>query len=71
MAERRDRAPAEQAEECVVPSSIIRNPERPDDAFKAQQELEFDRWRTAVVIVERMRKAGISCELSNGLQNGH
>jgi hypothetical protein len=26
-------------------SSIIRNPAKPDDDFKAQQELEFDRWR--------------------------
>jgi hypothetical protein len=38
-----------------VPSSIIRNPARPDDDFKAQQKLEFDRWRTAIAIVERMR----------------
>ena len=71
MAERRARAPAEQAEECMMPSSIIRNPARPDDDFKAQQKLEFDRWRTAIAIVERMREAGISCELSNDLQNGH
>ena len=71
MAERRDRAPAEQAEECVMPSIIIRNPARPDEDFKEQQELEFDRWRTAIAIVERMRKAGVSCELSNGFQNGN
>jgi hypothetical protein len=71
VAERRDRALAEQAEECVMPSNIIRNPARPNDAFKAQQRLEFDRWRTASAIVERMREAGISCELSNDLQNGH
>jgi hypothetical protein len=69
VAERRDRAPAEQAEECVMPSRIIRNPARPDDE-KAQQKLEFDRWRTAIAIVERMREAGISCEL-NDLQNGN
>jgi hypothetical protein len=54
-----------------MPSSIIRNPANPDDDFKAQQKLEFDRWRTAIAIVERMRKAGISCELSNDLQNVH
>ena len=46
-----------------MPSNIVRNPARPDDAFKAQQKLEFDRWRTAIAIVERMREAGISCEL--------
>jgi hypothetical protein len=54
-----------------MPSSIIRNLARPDDDFKAQQKLEFDRWRTATAIVERMREAGISCELSKVLQNGH
>jgi hypothetical protein len=54
-----------------MPSRTIRNPARPDDDFKAQQKLEFDRWRTAIAIVERMRKAGVSCELSNGLQNGN
>jgi len=52
VAERRDRAPAEQAEWCVVPSRIIRNPAKPGDDFKAQQKLEFDRWRTAIAIVE-------------------
>jgi hypothetical protein len=54
-----------------MPSNIIRNPARPDDAFKAQQKLEFDRWRTAIAIVERMREAGFSCKLSNDLQNGN
>lgn len=29
----------------------------------AQQKLEFDRWRTAVTIVQCMREVGISCEL--------
>ena len=53
-----------------MPSSIIRNPAGPeDDDFKAQQKLEFDRWRTAIAVVERMREAGISCELSNNLKN--
>jgi hypothetical protein len=52
-------------------SNIICNPARSDDAFKAQQKLEFDRWRTAIAIVERMRKAGIGCELSNDRQNGN
>ena len=52
-----------------MPSSIIRNPGRPDDDFKAQQKLELDRLRTAIAIVERMRQAGISCELSSDLKN--
>ena len=59
------------AEGIQMPSNIIRNPIWPDDDFKAQQELEFDRWRTAVTIVKRMREAGISCELFNNLENGH
>lgn len=52
-----------------MPTRIIRNPAMPNDDFEAQQELEFDRWRRAIVIVKRMREAGISCELSNDLQN--
>ena len=56
----------------MMQSSITLNPARPDDAFKAQQELEFDRWRIAIAIVDRMREAGISCELSKiDLQNRH
>jgi hypothetical protein len=54
-----------------MPSSIIRNPAKTDGDFKAQQKLEVDRLRTAIAIVERMRQAGISCELSNDPQNGH
>jgi hypothetical protein len=54
-----------------MPSRIILNPARPDNDFKAQKKLEFDRRRTAIAIVERMREAGISCELSNDLQNGN
>jgi hypothetical protein len=53
-----------------MPSRIIRNRARPNDDFKAQQKLQFDRRRMAIAIVERMREAGISCELSNDLQNG-
>ena len=53
-----------------MPSSVIREPARPDDDFIGQQELEFDRWRTAVTIVERMREAGINCELIIDPQNG-
>jgi hypothetical protein len=58
-------------EERVMSSRISRDPARPDGDFKVQQKLEFDRWRIAIAIVERMREAGISCELSNGLQNGN
>jgi hypothetical protein len=54
-----------------MPSRIIRNPAMPHHDFKAQQKLEFDRWRTAIAVVERMREAGFSCELSNDLQTGN
>ena len=54
-----------------MPSSIIRNPVGPeDDDFKAQQKLEFDRYRTAIEIVQRMREAGISCEVFIDQKNG-
>ena len=39
------------------------NPAKRDDDFKAHQKLEFDRYRTAIEIVQHMRKARISCEL--------
>ena len=48
-----------------MPSGIVRNPVRPGDDFKARQKLELDRLRTAIAIVERMRQAGICCELYN------
>jgi hypothetical protein len=46
-----------------MPSSIVRNSARPDDNFNAQQKLEFARWRAAIAIIQRMRQAGIRCEL--------
>ena len=55
--------------EFLVSSNVVRNPSRLDEDIKAQQQLEFDRWRTAVTIVQRLREAGISCELFN-LENG-
>ena len=37
----------------------------PGQLLLLQQKLELDRLRTAIALVERMRQAGISCELSN------
>ena len=54
-----------------MPSGIARNPVRPGDDFKARQKLELDRLRTAIAIVERMRQAGICCELYNDVKNGN
>ena len=49
-----------------LPSSFAREPANSRDNFQAQQKQEFDRWRTAIEIVQRFREAGISCELSGG-----
>jgi len=38
---------------------------RPDDDPQALLEQEFDRWRTAIKLVQRLREAGIDCELSD------
>jgi len=46
-----------------MPSSTVRDPAKPDDNPQAQQKWEFDRWRTAIELVQRMREAGLSCEL--------
>ena len=51
-----------------MPSSIVRNPVRLGDDVKARQKLELDRLRTAIAIVERMRQAGICCELYNDVK---
>jgi hypothetical protein len=42
---------------------FFRNPAQPDDDLKAQQKLALDRYRIASEIDQRMRQAGISCEL--------
>lgn len=46
-----------------MPSRFVHDPEKPDDAFQAEQEREFDRWRNAIEVVNRLRKAGIGCYL--------
>ena len=53
-----------------MPSSVIR-PTRSDAKVQSEQELEFERLRTAVKIMKRMREAGISCELLDDLQDRH
>jgi hypothetical protein len=53
-------------------SSFVRHSARPDEHYQAQQKRQFDRWRTATEIVQLLREAGISCELSDeGFQNRH
>ena len=52
-------------------SNTVHKHSRLDEDFKAQQKLEFDRWRTVVTIVKLMREVGFSCELFDDFQNGH
>src|SRR4029453_15554816 len=63
-----DGAPVNVSLDFQMPSSIVRRPTRRDVRVQSEQELEFDRWRTAVDIVRRMREAGISCQLIDGDQ---
>ena len=54
-----------------VSSNIVRNPSTLADNLKERPKLELDQHRIAVKIVQRMREAGISCELSSDLQKRH
>jgi hypothetical protein len=40
----------------------------PGQLLLLQQKLELDRLRAAIALVERLRQAGISCEISTDLQ---
>ena len=51
-----------------MPSGLVRDPAKPDDNSQVQQKREFDRWRTAIELVQRMREAGAECQLSDGFQ---
>ena len=48
--------------------SFVRHPARPDDSSEAQQKRELDRWRTAIELIQRLRKAGFDCQLREGFQ---
>jgi len=48
-----------------MPSSIIRHPVTPGDDAQSPQERDFDRWRIAIHLVQRLREAGAKCELNN------
>jgi hypothetical protein len=42
----------------------------PAQLMLLQQKLEFDRYRTAIELVRRLREAGISCGISTDPANG-
>ena len=48
--------------------SFVRHPARPDDSSEAHQKREFDQWRTAIELIQRLRKAGYDCQLREGFQ---
>jgi hypothetical protein len=45
-------------------SSNICDPVTPDDDAQSPQERNFDRWRVAIQIIQRLREAQIECELN-------
>ena len=52
-------------------SNILRDPSTLADNLKEQQKLELDQYRTAIKLIQRLREAGISCELSSDVQKRH
>jgi hypothetical protein len=51
-----------------MPSSLVRHRAEPDDTSQAQNTREFDRWRIATELVQRLRNAGVRCGLNDDLQ---
>jgi len=52
-------------------SNFANDPAKPEENSRNDHEREFDRWRTAVELIQRMREAGIGCDLFEGYQNRH
>ena len=46
-----------------MPFRFVSGPERPDEALRAEQKAEFERWRNALEVVKRLQEAGIACHL--------
>jgi len=44
---------------------VKRGPTTTDDQSLLAHERDFERWRTAVNVVQRLREVGISCELND------
>ena len=55
----------------LMTSNFANDPAKPDENPQPDHEREFDRWRTAVELIQRMREAGIGCDLFDGSQNRH
>jgi len=55
-----------------MPSSVVCPPPEQDVKVRsAEQELQFDRWRTAVEVVKRLREFGVSCGLVSDPKDQH
>ena len=55
----------------LMTSNFANDLAKPDENSQTDHEREFDRWRTAVELIQRMREAGIGCDLFDGYQNRH
>jgi hypothetical protein len=44
---------------------VKRSPTTTDDQSLLAHDREFERWRVAVNVVQRLREAGIDCELND------
>ena len=55
----------------LMSSNFANDPAKPEENSRTDHEREFDRWRTAVELIQRMREAGIGCDLFEGCQNRH
>ena len=55
----------------LMASNFADDPAKPEENTQTDHEREFDRWRTAVELIQRMREAGIGCDLFDGCQNRH
>jgi hypothetical protein len=53
----------------TMPFGIVRHPTSENDPSETQPKRKFDRLRIAADIVQRLREAGISCDLSNPSEN--
>ncbi|MGB8075968.1 MAG: hypothetical protein WCF55_24470, partial [Pseudolabrys sp.] len=54
----------------TMPSSLD-CPAQPESDLQAEQIREFDQWRKAVELTQRMREAGFVCDLWIGVENRH
>jgi hypothetical protein len=54
-----------------MPSAFIRHLAKSKDNSQTEPTQEFNRWRIAIELIQRMREAGIHCELSDDFKNRH